>query len=108
MNLRSILDNNKLTNPKFLEWFRNLIIILKSEKIAYVLNKPFPKSPPVEASNSDHNAYQKHIANSEIASCIMLASMTTELQMQHETMEAYDIVIDLRELFDKHSRSESV
>ena len=36
----------------------------------------------------------------------MLASMTIGLQMQHETMEAYDIVIHLRELFDKHERSE--
>ena len=35
----------------------------------------------------------------------MLASMTTELQMQHETMEEYDIIIHLRELFDKHVRS---
>ena len=26
--------------------------------------------------------------------------------MQHETMEAYNIVIHLRELFDKHARSE--
>ena len=106
MNQGSILDNNKLTSSKFLEWFRNLKIIIRYEKIAYVLNRPFPKSPPVEASNSDQNAYQKHKADSEIASCIMLASMTTELQMQHETMEAYDIVIDLRELFDKHAISE--
>ena len=43
---------------------------------------------------------------SEIASCIMLVSMTTELQMQHETMEAYDIVIHLKALFEKHARCE--
>ena len=35
----------------------------------------------------------------------MLASMTIEFQMQYETMEAYDIAIHLRELFDKHARS---
>ena len=50
--------------------------------------------------------YHKHIVDSEIASCIMLASMTTELQIQHETMEAYDTVIHLKELFDKHVRFE--
>ena len=32
--------------------------------------------------------------------------MTSKLQMQHEIMEAYDIIIHLRELFDKHARSE--
>ena len=36
----------------------------------------------------------------------MLASMTTELQMQHETVEAYDTIIHLRELFEKHARFE--
>ena len=41
-----------------------------------------------------------------MASCIMLASMTTKLQMQQETVEAYDIIIHLKELFDKHARSE--
>ena len=106
VNLRYILDNNKLTGLNFLDWFRNLKIVLRAEKIAYVLNRPLPKSPPVDASDSDHRAYQKHIADSEMASCIMLASMTTKLQMQQETMEAYDIVIHLKELFDKHARSE--
>ena len=56
-----------------------------------------------DASNSDQNAYQKYIADSEVMSCIMLASMTTKLQMHHETMEAYDIVIHLKKLFDKHA-----
>ena len=46
------------------------------------------------------------MADSEMESCIMLASVTTEFQMQHETMEAYDIVIHLRELFEKYVRSE--
>ena len=49
--------------------------------------------------------YQKHVADSEIASCIVPASRASKLQ-QHETMEAYDIVIHLRDLFDKHVRFE--
>ena len=83
MNLRYIMDNNKLTRPNFLDWFKNLKIVLIAEKIVYVLNRPLPQSPPVDASDSDQSAYYKHIVDSEIVSCIMLASMTTELQMQH-------------------------
>ena len=105
VNLRSILDNNKLTGLNFLDWFINLKIVLRAKKIAYVLNKPLPKSTPVDASDSYQSVYKKHIADSEMASCIMLVFMTIELQMQHETMEAYDIVIHLHELFDKHARS---
>ena len=36
----------------------------------------------------------------------MLAPTTTKLQMWNETMEAYDTVIHLKELFDKHARFE--
>ena len=53
VNLRSILDNNKLKGLNFLDWFRNMKIVLMVEKIAYVLNKPLPKSPPVDASDND-------------------------------------------------------
>ena len=53
VNLRSILDNNKLKGPNFLDWFRNMKIVLMVEKIAYVLNRPLPKSPPVDASDND-------------------------------------------------------
>ena len=106
VNLRSIMDNNKLTGANFLKWLKNLKIVLKVEIIAYVLNRTLPKLPHTDASNSDQNVYQKHITDVEIASCITLASMTTKLQMQHETIEAYDMVIHLRELFDKHVRSE--
>ena len=66
VNLRSILDNNKLTGPNFLDWFRNLKIVLKAEKIADVLNRPLPQSPPTKATDSDQSAYQKHIADSEL------------------------------------------
>ena len=101
-----ILNNNKLIEPIFLDWFKNLKIVLRARKIAYVLNRPLPQSPSTDTSDTDQSAYQKHITSSEIASWFMLSSMTTELQIQHETIEAYDIIIHLRELFDKPVRSE--
>ena len=57
VNLRSIMDNNKLTRPNFLDWFKNLKIVLRAKTIAYVLNRPFPQSPHVDASDSDQSAY---------------------------------------------------
>ena len=35
--LRGIMDANRLTGPNFSDWLRNLKILLKSERIAYVL-----------------------------------------------------------------------
>ena len=61
MNLRSILDANKLTNANFLDWVRNLRIVLKAERIIYVLDGPLLESTVVDASDEDHNSYQKHL-----------------------------------------------
>ena len=79
-NLQSILDTNNLIGPYFLDWLRNLRIVLRAKKIASVLDRLLPQSSPANASYSDQSAYQKHVANNEMVSCIMLASMITELQ----------------------------
>ena len=61
VNLRSILDANKLTSANFMDWLRNLRIVLKAERIAYVLDGPLLESHAVDASDKDQNAYQKHL-----------------------------------------------
>ena len=70
--------------------------------MAYVLDAPLPMSPYVE----DQISYQKHLNESIIAACIMLASMSPWLQKQHEAMTTYDIVAHLKELLHEQVRSE--
>ena len=89
-----------------MDWLRNLRIFLKAEKIAYVLDAPVPVCPSVDAFVGDQIAYQKHLDDSIIAACIMLASMSLGLQKQHEAMTAYDIIAHLKELFHEQVRSE--
>ena len=105
VNLRSILNANKLTRTNFMDWLRNLRIVLGAEKIAYVLDALLLESPSVDASVEDQITYQKHLDDSMISACIMLASMSPELQKQHEDMTAYDIVAHLKELFHEQARS---
>ena len=50
VNLRSILDANKLTDANFMDWLRNLRIFLKADRVAYVLDGPLPESPAIDAS----------------------------------------------------------
>ena len=106
MNLRSILDANKLTGTNFMNWLRNLRIVLKVEKIAYFLDAPLLVSPSVDASIGDQITYQKHLDDSIIAACIMVASISPGLQKQHVAMTTYDIVAHLKELFHEQARSE--
>ena len=79
VNSLSILDVNKLTGTNFIDWLRNLRIVLNVERIAYVLDGPLLESPAVDSSIEDQNAYQKHLDDIVIATCIMLAYMSLEL-----------------------------
>ncbi|XP_017970422.1 PREDICTED: uncharacterized protein LOC108660675 [Theobroma cacao] len=80
LSLRSILDANKLIGPNFLDWFRNLKIVLKQEKKSYVLDTSIPPVLATHASVEDKEAYQCHKDDNDQVACVMLASMTPELQ----------------------------
>ncbi|EOY19106.1 Uncharacterized protein TCM_043843 [Theobroma cacao] len=57
LSLKSILDANKLTVPNFIDWFRNIKIILKQEKNAYVLDGLILEEPSNNATNNKKEAY---------------------------------------------------
>ncbi|XP_027127803.2 uncharacterized protein [Coffea arabica] len=105
LSLRTILTDCKLNDTNFLDWHRNVLIVLTHEKIEYVLDGPMPQEPEPTAPAAVRNAYKKHKDDNREASCIMVASMTPQLQQQHMNMGAYDIVQHLRELFEQQSRT---
>ena len=76
MNLRNILKSNKLTGPNFLDWIRNLKIILQFEKLLFILDEAIPKVPPVDAPNEVYTAYNQYRDAEEMATCLMLACMS--------------------------------
>ena len=57
VNLQSIMDANILTGPNFLDWLKNLRIVLKRERLAYVIIEPLPQSLAVDAPESFQGAY---------------------------------------------------
>ena len=89
-----------------MDWLRNLRIVLKAEQIAYVLDGLLPDPLVVDVSGEDQRAHLKHLEDTEIARCIMLASMTPELRKLHEVMDAYTMIYHLTELFDEQARFE--
>ena len=38
LSLREILDSNKLIGPNYVDWLKNLKIILTQEKLSYILD----------------------------------------------------------------------
>ena len=104
--LSIILDNNRLTGPNFIDWLRNLKVVLASEKILYVIEQSLPRSLPNNSSQEEHDTLEKWKDDDMQARCIMWASMTTELHRQHEKYtSAYEILLHLQELFGEHSRT---
>lgn len=110
--LRSAIekDSAKLTGPNFLDWYRNLRIILKQEKKEYVLEKPVPEKPKADTdgkiSAAEQAIYDKHVNDDLDVTCLMLTIMNSELQKQLEKLSAYDIIGQLRELFQVQARTE--
>ena len=44
LSLRGILDANKLIGSNYVDWLKNLRIILTQKKVSYILDTPVPDS----------------------------------------------------------------
>ncbi|KAJ8769131.1 hypothetical protein K2173_000906 [Erythroxylum novogranatense] len=88
LSMRSILEKEKLNGTNFLNWYRNLRIVLKQERKLYVLEEPIPEEPPANAPKAQKDAYTKHINDST------------------DEMEAYDMLAQLKAMFQEQARQE--
>ncbi|KAK4404401.1 hypothetical protein Sango_0808700 [Sesamum angolense] len=80
----AVLEKEKLNGANFLDWERQLRIVLKQEKKIDVLDAPLPEKPADDASATEKTAYET----------------------QFEDMEAYDVIIQLKAIFGKAARVE--
>ncbi|KAL4388114.1 hypothetical protein GQ457_09G024970 [Hibiscus cannabinus] len=92
ISLRSLIEKEKLNVINFLYWFHNLRIVLKHERNEYVIEKPTPIEPGANAPRADKDKFKKHMDDMLDVGCLMLATMTPELQKQHGDMVAYEMI----------------
>ena len=59
IQLSILLDNNRLMGPNFIDWLRNLKVVLASEKILYVIEQSLPRSLPNNSSQEEHDTLDK-------------------------------------------------
>ncbi|XP_075479288.1 uncharacterized protein LOC142520173 [Primulina tabacum] len=105
--LSIILDQNKLIGPNYHDWFRNLKIVLNSERIAYVLDKKPQMEAAPDISWIELAKLEKHWDHDLQAKSYMLASMSNKLQRRfEEAVNAADIHLHLKKLYDVQTRSE--
>ena len=56
ISLRSILEKDKLNGTNFLDWYRNLRIVLRQEMKEYILEQPIPEEPAANAPRAQKDA----------------------------------------------------
>ncbi|KAK8491394.1 hypothetical protein V6N11_073720 [Hibiscus sabdariffa] len=79
ISLRSLLQKEKLNGINFLDWFRNLRIVLKQERKEYVIEEPVPKEPGANAPRADKDKFKKYMDDMVDVGCLMLATMTPKI-----------------------------
>ncbi|KAJ9561171.1 hypothetical protein OSB04_006331 [Centaurea solstitialis] len=105
LSLRSILEKDKLTGSNFLDWERNLMIVLRHERKWYMLEEPLGEAPPANAPAAARNAHKKHSDDLLDVACLMLATMSPDLQAGLINTNAYDMIRQLRDMFQTQART---
>ncbi|GKA16515.1 retrotransposon protein, putative, ty1-copia subclass [Tanacetum coccineum] len=103
---RLMFKSEKLSGNNFNDWYRQLKLVLRVEKKMYVIEQPLPAAPAADSQaqvlsqwNAVYDAYN------EVA-CLILGSMTTELHRQFENSSPYDMIKELKSMFEEQARVE--
>ena len=98
--LVTIHNQNKLTGSNYVDWKRNLDIVLTAEEHKYVLTKPCPNFPSLDAHPEEKQRYDRWHKFHEMARCYILASISNVLQHKMQDIELVsDIMLSLKEMF---------
>ncbi|GKA51350.1 zinc finger, CCHC-type containing protein [Tanacetum coccineum] len=100
---KSFFEKRKLTRSNFIDWYRNLQIVLSVEDKLTFLEQPIPAIPVPPAGQvlspnvlNTHSAWVK--ASKEIVG-LMLMTMDPDIQNNLEQLGAYDMLKELKTLF---------
>ncbi|KAK9713862.1 hypothetical protein RND81_06G055600 [Saponaria officinalis] len=83
-NLHSVLEKDKLNAENFLDWEKNLRIVLRSEVKEVVLDNPLPKPFAPTATAAEMRARQPTLDTSVQVTCLMVACMTPDFQKRFD------------------------
>ena len=107
-SIRGILEKDVLTGSNFPNWHRNLRIVLRQEHKLHVIDDPDPVEPGDDATVAQLTAYQKLCNEHEDVACLMLATMSPELQQQLDKMTAKDMMVHLMSRYQGNQRQDRI
>ena len=77
--LVTILNQNKMIGSDYVDWKRNLDIILTAEEHKFVLNEPCPNFPSLDAPFEEKQRYDHWQRSNEMAKYYIVASISNVL-----------------------------
>ncbi|GJX57971.1 retrotransposon protein, putative, ty1-copia subclass [Tanacetum coccineum] len=107
---RSFFEKQKLTGPNFIDWYRQLRLVLSTEDKENYLEHPIPAAPvaqpgqqvPPEALAA-HAAWVKGQKEVDV---LMLLTMDLVIQQNLAHLGAYDVLQELKAMFSKQAEQE--
>jgi hypothetical protein len=75
-----------------MNWYHNMRIFLRQQKIEYVLIEPYPDDLTAGLSAANNRAHEKCYDDALNVSCLILATMFPDLQKQYEHVDAYNMI----------------
>ncbi|GJX26131.1 hypothetical protein Tco_0232427 [Tanacetum coccineum] len=102
-SIGSFLKKEKLNGSNFLDWYRNMRIVLMYEQKLHHMEEALPEAPAATATVVVRYAYTRRVAEQQEVACLMLASMTPEIQKNLDDCTAFDIIHELKTIFQQQA-----
>ena len=107
LNFNRFLEKARLKDDgsNFVDWARNLKLLLQAGKKDYVLNAMLGDEPPVNSSQDVLNASLTRKEDYSVVQCAVLYGLETGLQRCFEHHGAFEMFEELKFIFQKIGRA---
>nr|GEW90203.1 retrotransposon protein, putative, Ty1-copia subclass [Tanacetum cinerariifolium] len=107
---KSFFEKQKLTGPNFIDWYRQLRIVLSIKDKLHYLEQPIPSVPEApkgqQVSFEILEAHYVWIKGSKEIDDLILMSMDSEIQRNLEPLHAHEMLKELKTLFAQQAEQE--
>jgi hypothetical protein len=102
----TILNQNNLTSPNYVDWKRNSDIVLTANGHKFVLTDASPAEPANNACKPVRQRFDRWKRSDEMTKCYVLASVSNVLQHQLQDFDhATGMMTILKEMFGEQNRT---
>ncbi|KAK8662945.1 hypothetical protein V6N13_024831 [Hibiscus sabdariffa] len=74
--------------------------VFGKERKEYVIIESVPNEPGTNPPRASKDKFEKHMDDMLDVGCLVLATITLELQKQHEYVVSYEMIQNLKEIFE--------